>query len=95
MAWWDRVFRRAAKSALDGSAYRVISTLYSEDGERSAEVREFSNGETYLVESERVDGAFVDRHSGSMVGPFSSPAHAERFIVATTWFMGERARPLR
>jgi hypothetical protein len=56
---------------------------------RSVEVREFSNGETYLVERERVDGnVFEDRHSGRMVGPFASPEVAERFIVATTWFCG-------
>jgi hypothetical protein len=23
-----------------------------------------------------------------LVGPFASPAHAERFIVATPWFKG-------
>ncbi len=72
-----------------GSEYRVICTLYSEDGERSAEVREFSNGETYLLECERVDGKrFVERHSGRLVGPFATPTDAEHFIVATPWFNG-------
>lgn len=76
---------------LDGAEYRTVCTLYSEDGKRAAEIREFSNGETYLVESERFeDTAFVDRHSGRMVGPFASPEHAERFIVATEWFVGQR-----
>ena len=89
MAWWDRLFRRAAKSELHGSTFRTTCTLYSEDGKRAAEVRQFSNGETYLLESECVEGAtFVDRHSGSLVGPFPSPEHAERFIVATAWFLG-------
>jgi hypothetical protein len=67
----------------------VTCTLYSDDGKRAAEVREFSNGEAYLLESEWVEGTtFEDRHSGSLVGPFASPAHAERFIVATSWFNG-------
>jgi hypothetical protein len=89
MEWWDRLFKRAAKSARDGSCYRTVCTLYSEDGKRAAEVREFSNGETYLVESEWIEGTtFKDRHSGKMVGPFKSPAHAERFIVSTSWFLG-------
>ena len=56
MEWWDRLFKRAAKSARDGSCYRTVCTLYSEDGKRAAEVREFSNGETYLVESEWIEG---------------------------------------
>jgi len=90
MALWDRLFRRNAKMALDGTEYQTAFTLYSEDGKRSAEVREFSNGETYLLESEWVEGTtFKERHTGSMVGPFKSPAHAERFIVATSWFSGE------
>lgn len=92
MAWWDRLFKRAAKSSLDGAEYRTVCTLYSKDGKRAAEVREFSNGETYLLESEWVEGTtFLDRHSGSMVGPFQSPAHAERFIVATEWFSGQKS----
>ncbi|KQY35197.1 hypothetical protein ASD38_01090 [Caulobacter sp. Root487D2Y] len=76
---------------LDGSEYRTVCTLYSADGKRAAEVREFSHGETYLVESEWVEGTtFIDRHAGRMVGPFASPEHAERFIVATEWFIGHR-----
>lgn len=56
-----------------------------------AEVREFSNGETYLVESEWVEGTtFVDRHAGRMVGLFAPPEHAERFIITTEWFIGRR-----
>lgn len=47
------------------------------------------NGETYLVERERVeDTTFADRNPGRMVGPFSSPEAAEKFIVATPWFCG-------
>jgi hypothetical protein len=89
MAWWDRLFKRAAKSSLHGMAYRTVCTLYSEDGKRAAEVREFANGETYLTESEWIEGTtFEDRHSGRMVGPFESPEHAEHFIVATAWFTG-------
>jgi len=90
MAWWNRLFKPAAKSSLYGTEYRTVCTLYSHDGKRAAEVREFSNGETYLVEREWVEGTtFLDRHGGRMVGPFASPDHAERFIVVTEWFNGE------
>lgn len=76
-------------SHLQGLTYRVAFILYSEDGKREAEVREFSNGETYLAERERGEGTtFNDRHGGRMVGPFASPKHAEIFIVATAWFCG-------
>ena len=89
MAWWDRLFKRAADSPLGGSEYRTAFTLYSKDGERAAEIREFSNGKTYILESELAEGTtFKERHSGRLVGPFVSPKHAERFIVATTWFQG-------
>lgn len=90
MAWWERLFRRDGKTASDGTEFRTAFVLYSEDGKRAAEVREFSNGKTYLLESEWVQGTtFKDRHEGQMVGPFKSPAHAERFIVATSWFTGQ------
>ncbi len=72
-----------------GMSYRVAFTLYSKDGKRCAEVREFSNGESYLLESDWVEGtSFAERHSGRLVGPFSSPIEAEEFIVATAWFNG-------
>jgi hypothetical protein len=80
--------KQKAKSSLHGLEYRVVFSLYSEDGKREVEVREFRNGETYLVEREWVERAFKDRHSGRMVGPFASPEVAERFIVATSWFLG-------
>ena len=74
---------------LGGQSYTIAFTLYSEDGKRDVEVREFSNGETYIVERELLDGlTFTDRHSGGMVGPFASPEDAEVFIVATPWFQG-------
>ena len=74
---------------LAGQMFRVAFTLYSEDGKRVAEVREFQNGETYLAESERFEGnTFKARHDGRMVGPFASPEAAEKFIVATAWFCG-------
>jgi len=76
-------------SRLRGLNFRIASELYSEDGKREVEIREFSNGETYLVERERGEGTtFNDRHAGRMVGPFSSPEDAEKFIVATAWFCG-------
>jgi hypothetical protein len=75
------------KSPLIGLEFRVEFILYSVDGKRAAEVRAFSNGETYLSEEEWVEGTtFRNRHSGRMVGPFASPEEAEKFIVATAWF---------
>lgn len=89
MTWWKRLLGRATNESLAGKQYRVVCTLFSGDCKRSAEVREFSNGETYLLESDWVEGTtFAERHSGRLVGPFASPAHAERFIVATPWFKG-------
>lgn len=79
----------APRMSLSGTHYRVACTLYSKDGKRSAEVREFSNGETYLLESDWVEGTtFAVRHAGRLVGPFASPTAAEQFIVATPWFNG-------
>lgn len=76
---------------LNGTHYRVACTLFSNDGKRSAEVREFTNGETYLLESEWIEGTtFTERHGGRLVGPFPSPAEAEQFIVATPWFNGTK-----
>ena len=90
MAWWKRLLGRAKHKSLDGAMYRVTSTLYSKDGKRAAEIRAFDNGETYLLESDWVeDTTFTARHGGRLVGPFASPKHAERFIVATAWFNGE------
>lgn len=89
MKWWRRMFGHSTNKSLDGTMYRVTFTLYSGDGKRSAEVREFSNGETYLLESEWVEGTtFRERHAGMLVGPFASPKLAEQFIVATSWFNG-------
>ena len=89
IARWNQIFKRKTGSSLYGREYKVAFKLYSEDGKREAEVREFSNGETYLVEREWVEGTtFNDRHEGRMVGPFASPKHAEKFIVATAWFCG-------
>lgn len=78
--------------SLHGLEYRVAFNLYSEDGKRAVEVREFSNGQDYPVEQEWVEGTtFKDRHSGRMVGLFASAEDAERFIVATPWFCGHDA----
>jgi hypothetical protein len=77
-------------SKLAGLNYTIAFTLYSKDGRREVEVREFSNGETYIVERELLEEQiFSDRHSGIMVGPFASPEDAESFIVATRWFQGD------
>jgi hypothetical protein len=87
MQWWNRIFGQGR--SLQGLSYRVAFSLYSDDGSREVEVREFSNGKTYLVERERLaDGSYEARHSGNMVGPFQSPTDAESFIVATPWFNG-------
>lgn len=89
MAWWERLLGRR-KASIDGLEYRVEGILYSSDGKRAAEVREFANGEAYLLESEWVEGTtFQSRHSGRLVGPFPSPEQAEEFIVATSWFNGQ------
>jgi hypothetical protein len=80
---------RMTDKSIDGTMYRVVATLFSMDGKRSAEVRKFTNGETYLLEREWVEGTiFKERHEGRMVGPFPSPMHAEQFIVTTPWFNG-------
>jgi hypothetical protein len=79
------------RPSLQGQEYRSVSTLYSLDGKRAAEVLEFRNGETYLDEREWSEGTtFKNRHSGSLVGPFASPEDAEKFIVATSWFRGSQ-----
>jgi hypothetical protein len=69
----------------------VVLKLCSEHAEREVEAREFSNGQTYLVERDRIeDGAFKERRPGRMVGPFDSPEAAEnsslrrRGFAATT-----------
>lgn len=66
----------------------MTRTLYSPDGKRSAAICEADNGKTYLLESEWIGGEFVNRHGGSMVGPFHSATQAEEFIVTTRWFNG-------
>lgn len=93
MTWWGRLFDWKARSPpLDGLEYQVAFNLYSEDGKREVEVREFSNGETYVVEREWIEGdTFEDRHGGSMVGPFASPTAAETFSIGTRWFTGSEA----
>ena len=89
MAWWRQIFKRKTGSRLHGLHFKVAFKLYSKDGKREAEVREFSNGEVYLIEREWIEGTtFSDRHSGRMVGPFASPEAAEKFIVSTAWFCG-------
>ena len=95
MTLWKRLLRRLTRKSLDGAMYRVTSILYSGDGKRAAEIREFDSGETFLLESDWVEGtAFKERHGGRLVGPFASPQDAERFIVTTPWFNGlEEAFP--
>jgi len=71
---------------LAGQSFQVAFSLFSEDGKREVEVREFQNGEVYVVERELADGGFSHRHSGRMVGPFPSAEDAERFSVSTARF---------
>lgn len=92
MRWLTRLLNRRAPASLDGQQFRAAFTLYSKDGQREVEVREFRMGQTYVVEREQTEGVFVDRHSGRMVGPFASPKAAESFIVTTDWFCGREAR---
>lgn len=90
MGWLKKLFDGTSNNSLDGAFYHVAATLYSRDGKRSAEIRKFDNGQTYLLERECVDGTeFGDRHEGRMVGPFGSPEHAEQFIITTAWFNGD------
>jgi hypothetical protein len=90
MAWWNRLVRPRDRVSLYGLEYRVEFSLYSKDGKRGVEVREFSNGKTYLLEQEWVKGTtFKNRHSGRLVGPFASPEDAKSFIIATPWFRGD------
>jgi len=89
MEWWRRLRGQARTNPLVGKAYRTVRTLYSSDGRRSAEIRKFRWGKTYLQESEWVEGTtFAPRHEGRLVGPFDSSLAAERFIIATDWFNG-------
>lgn len=93
MSWWSRILRRTTRSPLKGLEYRVAFTLHSKDGMRAVEVREFSNGETYLVEKEQTQGSdYADRHSGKLVGPFASIEEAEKFVITTPWFLGRTGR---
>ena len=92
MKWWQRFLGAKPDASLDGQEYRVATKLYSQDGQREVELREFRHGPTYLLERELdSSGVLVDRHSGSLVGPFKSPQAAEKFIVATAWFNGADA----
>ncbi len=92
MEWLNRLFRRKAKASMAGRLFRTSNLLFSDDGKRKVEVREFDDGKTYLLESDWAEGdVFVDRHAGQMVGPFKSPKHAERFVVATPWFTGQES----
>jgi hypothetical protein len=85
----DKLPEAHAGSPIARQEYKIAFILYSDDGERAAEVLEFHNGEIYLDEKERIEGAaFRNRHSGRVVGPFASVEDAEKFIVATTWFNG-------
>ena len=85
MHWLRRLVRRP-KPPVEGDEYRVVAELYNAVGSRSAEVRLFSSGQTYILEREVIGGVLVDRHGGAMVGPFASPWKAERFITSTDWF---------
>ena len=90
MKWLRRFLGRSPHQSIAGRSYQVTSTLYSFDGNRSAELREFDTGQTYILEAERVENAeFTVRHGGALVGPFASPKAAERFIVSTSWFAGD------
>lgn len=83
---------RMSKSQIQGQECRSAFKLYSGDGKRAVDGLEFRNGETYLDEQEWVEGTtFRNRHHGSLVGPFPSPADAESFVVATPWFRGSDA----
>ena len=93
MAWWNEIAARVGGD-LKGHKFQLTSTLYNLDASQSAELLDFGliRG-TYIREKVRAtDGQFVDRHSGRLVGPFTSPKDAEAFIVATDWFNGRKDR---
>ena len=95
MAWWNKVASRLGGN-LHGCKYRLSTTLYNLDTSRSAALLNFGfiRG-TYVHEQELAeDGSYVDRHGGSLVGPFTSPKAAEKFIVATAWFAGRDGVPV-
>ena len=67
MAWLERLFRRSGESTWIGPRFGPPSSSIARDGKRAAEVREFSNGQTYLLESEWVSGTtYEERHGGRM-----------------------------
>lgn len=95
MSWLRRLLIRP-KPPAEGDEYRIVALLYNAVGSRSAEVRLFDSGQTYIVERETIEGVLVERHNGAMVGPFASPQKAERFITSTDWFnegVPHRPRP--
>lgn len=87
----DGILGRTCNKPIAGVEYHVTATLYSSDGKRSVEIREFSHGDTYLLESEWDKETFRERHDGSLVGPFVSPKRAEKFIISTNWFRGQNS----
>ncbi|WP_292939005.1 MULTISPECIES: hypothetical protein [unclassified Novosphingobium] len=92
MAWLKRFYRFLAKPSLNGRNYQICCTLFSNDGKRAAEIREFDTGGTYILESEWTEGGvFKARFSGRLVGPFPNPVDAEHFIIGTDWFNGTAA----
>lgn len=73
MGMWRQLFGEASDKPLNRGMYRVALTLYSRDRKRSAEIREFDNGETCLLEGEWLNGIeFRERHDGRMLEPFRS-----------------------
>ena len=95
MAWWNKIAGRLGGN-LHECHHRLSATLYNFDASRSAALLDFGflRG-TYVREQELAeDGSYVDRHSGSLVGPFTSPKAAERFVVKTAWFTGRDIPPV-
>jgi hypothetical protein len=48
MGWFEQLLKRR-KASIAGMEYCVNRVLYSANGKRAAEVREFANGKTYLL----------------------------------------------
>ena len=85
MAWWHRLFVWGAKRPSEW--YRVPIRLFSRDGKRSVELRQYRNGQVFFVDQIWVEGTtFKDRDEGAQIGPFESLAAAETAAVNRPWF---------
>lgn len=80
-SWWHRWVGRWRKH------FTVPFRLYSRDGNRSIEVRVYSDGDAYFVEQERGEGdTFANRDGAVEHGPYRTAEVAEAAAVVRPWF---------